>query len=290
MAFMGDTKGGAFDISGNVAERLLGMPNPDGRSNADVVRPWVNGLDVTRRPRRMWIIDFGTDMPLQEAALYEGPFEHVRERVKPQRDESRSTRSQWWLHERPRVDMRNALSASVAFHRHAERNQASLVVGGCRQAPLPDHTAHRLRPRRRLLLRRAALHAARSLGLGPGHAARNAASLHPDRRPSKTFPSRAEPAEAAVHRRRRRRQAARRAPPRVARPAGRATGGARQAHAHQPLQTAPRPWLDPRSPAPRPAPSTTPTAGRYPLDDDDVLERLLELNQARSRPANESRG
>ena len=64
IAFMGDTKGGPFDI--DAATRpptLLAAPNPDGRSNADVVRPWVNGLDITRRPRDMWIIDFGLDMP-----------------------------------------------------------------------------------------------------------------------------------------------------------------------------------------------------------------------------------
>jgi len=110
IAFMGDTKGGAFDIPAEVAEHLLAMPNPDGRSNADVVRPWVNGLDVTRRPRRMWIIDFGTDMTIAEAALYEAPFEYVREHVRPSRDKSRTTISEWWLHERPRVDMREALN------------------------------------------------------------------------------------------------------------------------------------------------------------------------------------
>ena len=115
IAFMGDTKGGAFDVSAEVAEHLLAMPNPDGRTNADVVRPWVNGLDVTRRPRGRWIIDFGTDMTLSEAALYEGPFEYVREHVRPQRDESRTTRGEWWLHERPRVDMRRALAGLPRF-------------------------------------------------------------------------------------------------------------------------------------------------------------------------------
>ena len=109
IAFMGDTKGGAFDISAEVAERLLASPNPDGRSNGDVVRPWVNGLDITRRPRGMWIVDFGTGMPIEQAALYEAPFEYVREHVKPQRDGSRSTIAEWWLHERRREDMRSAL-------------------------------------------------------------------------------------------------------------------------------------------------------------------------------------
>ena len=46
---MGDTKGGPFDIDAATARALLASPNPDGRSNADVVRPWVNGLDLTRR-------------------------------------------------------------------------------------------------------------------------------------------------------------------------------------------------------------------------------------------------
>ena len=44
--------------------------NPNGRPNSDVLRPWANGLDVTRR-RDMWIIDFGWEMCEAEAALYE---------------------------------------------------------------------------------------------------------------------------------------------------------------------------------------------------------------------------
>ena len=110
LAFMGDTKGGPFDIPGGLARAMLRLTNPDGRSNGDVVRPWANGLDVTRRPRDMWIIDFGTTMPIEEAALYEAPFEYVLEYVKPQRDKSRSTIEQWWLHERPREEMRKGLS------------------------------------------------------------------------------------------------------------------------------------------------------------------------------------
>ena len=58
IAFLGDTKGGPFDIPGDLAYPMLDQHNPDGRSSRDVVRPWVNGLDVTRRPRKMWIVDF----------------------------------------------------------------------------------------------------------------------------------------------------------------------------------------------------------------------------------------
>ena len=58
IAFMGDTKGGPFDIPADVAYQMLDAHNPDGRSNRDVVWPWVNGLDVNGRPRGMWIVDF----------------------------------------------------------------------------------------------------------------------------------------------------------------------------------------------------------------------------------------
>ena len=76
IAFMGDTKGGPFDIPDTLAQEMLRSPNPDGRNNSDVVRPWVNGRDVTDRSRGMWIVDFG-DMTFEEAALYEAPFEYV---------------------------------------------------------------------------------------------------------------------------------------------------------------------------------------------------------------------
>jgi type II restriction/modification system DNA methylase subunit YeeA len=59
VAFMGDTKGGAFDITEARALEMMHSPNPHGRPNSDVLIPWVNGLDVTRRSRRMFIIDFG---------------------------------------------------------------------------------------------------------------------------------------------------------------------------------------------------------------------------------------
>ncbi len=112
VGFIADVKGGPFDIPADVATRLLESPNPDGRSNRDVLRPWVNGLDTTRRPRGMWIIDFGVAMPLTEAALYEAPFEYVRKHVKPFRDQvrRRTYRERWWLHVEPGSGMRRALS------------------------------------------------------------------------------------------------------------------------------------------------------------------------------------
>ena len=44
---MGDTKGGPFDIDAEMALQLRYHPNPDGRPNANVVRRWINGSDIT---------------------------------------------------------------------------------------------------------------------------------------------------------------------------------------------------------------------------------------------------
>ena len=108
IAFMGDTKGGPFDIPGSLAQQMLDSPNPHSKSNAEVVKPWVNGRDIVERGRGMWIIDFG-DMAIEDAALYEVPFEYVNEHVRPQREKSKSKVLAWWLHERPRPEMRRSL-------------------------------------------------------------------------------------------------------------------------------------------------------------------------------------
>jgi type II restriction/modification system DNA methylase subunit YeeA len=105
IAFMGDTKGGAFDVPGELARRWLQLPlNPNGRPNSDVLRPWMNGMDLTRNPSGRWIIDFGWEMDEREAALYEAPFGHCIGNVKPDRDKNRreAYRRFWWRHVEPR--------------------------------------------------------------------------------------------------------------------------------------------------------------------------------------------
>jgi type II restriction/modification system DNA methylase subunit YeeA len=139
IAYMGDTKGGLFDIPADLAARMLAAPlNPNSRPNADVVRPWVNGMDITRRPRNMSIIDFGVDMPIDQAALYEQPFTHVEQHVKPQRDASRTTRAEWWLHERPRGDLRAALAPLHRYIATPTVAKHRLFVWLTRET-LPDH-------------------------------------------------------------------------------------------------------------------------------------------------------
>jgi type II restriction/modification system DNA methylase subunit YeeA len=118
VAFMGDTKGGAFDIDGNLARQWLALPlNPNGLGNANVLRPWVNGMDVTRRPTGKWIVDFGWQMNEDQAALFEKPFGYVREKVKPEREDSQREiyRQFWWRHVRSRQAMLAALAGRPRY-------------------------------------------------------------------------------------------------------------------------------------------------------------------------------
>ncbi len=113
ISFMGDTKVGPFEIYENTAMLMLNATgNPNNRPNSDVLIPWINGFDVTRRPQNMWIIDFGLGMTEEEAKQYILPFEHISKYVKPFRSTAKSgdrTGIPWWLHQRPRPDMRSAL-------------------------------------------------------------------------------------------------------------------------------------------------------------------------------------
>ncbi|MDX2221060.1 MAG: class I SAM-dependent DNA methyltransferase [Burkholderiales bacterium] len=117
ISFQGSQKIGPFDIEGDTARQWLIAPNPHQRPNSDVLKPSWNGLDVTRRSRDGWIIDFGTKMTESEAALYEEPFRYVVEHVKPVRYQNNreSYRKYWWRHGEPRIAMRSATAPLKRF-------------------------------------------------------------------------------------------------------------------------------------------------------------------------------
>ena len=140
--FMGTTKVGPFDVTGELARRWLLLPaNPNGRPNSDVVKPWRNARDIAQRSADNWIADFGTDMSEPDAALYEEPFEYLRFHVLPVRRQNRreSYAQAWWRFGEPRPALRVAMrplsrtiaTPSVAKHR-------SFVF--LHKAVLPDHT------------------------------------------------------------------------------------------------------------------------------------------------------
>jgi len=113
LCFMGTTKVGPFDVGPDIAVPMLSAAlNPNGRPNSDVVRHWINAMDITRRPRGMFVVDFGVNMAEAEAALYEMPFEYLREHVLPLRQDNNREgyRNKWWIHGEPRPEMREAVS------------------------------------------------------------------------------------------------------------------------------------------------------------------------------------
>ena len=121
IAFPGDEKRGTFELPATSARRLLGVPNPHGKPNRDVVRPWVQAADLLRTPQQKWIIDFPPGMDEREAALYQQPFARIRRQVKPNWARQRGT---WWIHGRCQPEMRIALAkrdrfiATVAASKH----------------------------------------------------------------------------------------------------------------------------------------------------------------------------
>ena len=111
-AFMGVTKVGPFDLEGVQAREWLKLPNPHGRPNSDVLRPSWNGLDITRRPRDTWIVDFGTTMTESESAMYEAPFDYGKKEIHPfrQANNREAYRRFWWRHGEARPGLREKLA------------------------------------------------------------------------------------------------------------------------------------------------------------------------------------
>ena len=140
VSYVADVKAGKFDIPGSRAREMLLQPtNINSRSNQDVVLPWVNGLDVTRRPRDMFIIDFAA-IPEADAAAYEAPFAHVEEHVRPARSRVRrkAYRERWWQHAEPQMKMRELVAPLSRFI--ATPTVAKHRLFAWLSAPtLPDH-------------------------------------------------------------------------------------------------------------------------------------------------------
>ncbi len=117
VAFQGPVKVGHFDIAEARARKMLGQPNPHGRDNSDVLRPWLNGSDITQRARRMWIIEFPETLSQREAAFYEAPFEYVKSEVRPTRLKNRDPqrKTHWWRLGRSGSDLRSAVAGRGRF-------------------------------------------------------------------------------------------------------------------------------------------------------------------------------
>mgnify|MGYP000921064073 CR=1 FL=1 len=115
-SFMGVTKSGPFDIAGDLARTWLKQPNPHGKPNSDVLFPSVNGQDLAQRLSDSWIIHFG-ERNAVEAALYEAPYNYALCQVKPKRLKSNTLKNReiWWRFERARPEMFMAFGEQVRY-------------------------------------------------------------------------------------------------------------------------------------------------------------------------------
>jgi hypothetical protein len=100
----------------------------------------MNAMDLTRRNSDKWVVDFGCDIALDAATLFEEPFAYVLDHVKPERDKTRRDkyRNVWWQFAEPIPGLRIALKGvprfiatpAVAKHR---------VFGWVSSVVVPDH-------------------------------------------------------------------------------------------------------------------------------------------------------
>jgi len=118
ICFEGGQKYGKFELDADIARKFLKAPlNPNGRPNSDVIKPLRNAMDIARRESDSWVIDFGADMTLADASLYEAPFAYIEEFVKPYRMKSSTPahKEYWWLHGSRRQGLRLALRGLQRF-------------------------------------------------------------------------------------------------------------------------------------------------------------------------------
>lgn len=113
----GSEKGGKFELPGAMARQWLSLPNPNGLPNSKVVRPWANGMDVTKRTSDTWLVDFGIGVSEVEASLFQKPFEYLACNVKvPRQNNSEGrTSEKWWLHRRSGEDLRAVIATVSRF-------------------------------------------------------------------------------------------------------------------------------------------------------------------------------
>jgi hypothetical protein len=117
-AFLGIQKSGPFDVPGALARAWMIEPaNPNGRGNAEVLKPYWNGDDLTGRPRDVWFIDLPLGLSKADAALFATPFNHIEttpdeegkliNELRAALDERAGPR--WWEPHWPRTDMRSRI-------------------------------------------------------------------------------------------------------------------------------------------------------------------------------------
>jgi hypothetical protein len=108
--------GAGFIVSQPEAENLLNGLASDERL---IIKNYRNGRDLTQNPRGAMVVDTFNLSSEQLRAREPEIYQHLKEKVKPARDQNkdRHSREFWWLHRRLREDlraMRNGLSRYIS--------------------------------------------------------------------------------------------------------------------------------------------------------------------------------
>lgn len=100
--------GKGFIVSAETAKQWIEKD----KKNNEVLKPMIDGKSLVNPNVELeWVIDFN-DMPLEKASLYELPFRHVEENVKPLRinNKRKARKIYWWQFGEKRPGMRKALN------------------------------------------------------------------------------------------------------------------------------------------------------------------------------------
>ena len=136
-AFLGIQKSGPFDVPGEVARAWMREPaNPNGRPNAEVLKPYWNGDDLTARPRDVWFIDLPLGLSKADASLFASPFRHI---ASTPDEEGRTVQElrdalgeragpRWWEPHWPRPEMRSRIERLSRYLVTAETAQHRVFV------------------------------------------------------------------------------------------------------------------------------------------------------------------
>ena len=112
ISFQGVVLRGKFNITKEEAfDMLTSIGNPNAKPNSDVIKPRRTGDDIVNQSSNSYVIDFGLNLPIDQASQYVKPFEYLKKYVYPKRQEANQkiAREFWWLHWNPRKQMREAL-------------------------------------------------------------------------------------------------------------------------------------------------------------------------------------
>ena len=105
--------GAGFIVDQALAEKLI---NADPRSKK-VIKLYLNGKDFTRTNRGVYVIDLRGLSDTEVLAEYPFVYQHILERVKPERDQSNEpkVKLRWWLFGRTRDELKQALDGTRRY-------------------------------------------------------------------------------------------------------------------------------------------------------------------------------